>query len=98
MYSHVKCPDRNCLLIVVQFKYFYILLIFSQLIEVATVLRVTPPPFGTHDSGLFRRYTVRNGSVGSTQKSCYMVRLVRRLQILLLKGAILIKKHNNRDI
>ena len=42
-----------------------------------------------------RRYAVRKWLVRSTQKFCY---IVFRLQFLLQKGPILIKKHNTRDV
>jgi len=57
--------------------------------------RVKPPPFWYAVFRLFRRYTVRKGSVRCMQKSCY---IVRSHQLLILKCAIFIKKHNNRDI
>ena len=46
-------------------------------INIHTIVRVTPPPFGTQYSGGFRRNAVRKGSVRSTQK------FVRRHQFLL---------------
>jgi len=49
----------------------------------------TPPTFSTQYSGLFRRYRV------CKESSSY---IVHRHQILLLKGAIFIIKHNKRGI
>jgi len=60
-----------------------------------TYLRVTPPILVRSIQWVFRRYAVRNGSVRSTQKSCY---IVGRHQFLLLKCPIFIKKHNKHDI